>query len=235
MQLFLPRFYGFTDEPGVIGTTSTIILLTNRFNLKDRVNIPIFIAGILSFSIVFYGVLFGYVLFLVKPKVKIILLILAISISTYLSENEVFNTLVLNRFALYGGTISGDNRTIDGYDQWYNRFSKTDDYYFGIGKEKAREFNYGGSSYKDLIASYGFIFFLLFISLLIIRAFWFLRLTKEFFVYLLILFAIIYQRPYITSYFYVFLILSPVAGLAYKDYDHSGSYLRNKSKNQKMI
>lgn len=49
----LPRFFGYYDEPGVVGTLSGLILMTRKFNLKKLINIPIFIGGLLSFSLFF--------------------------------------------------------------------------------------------------------------------------------------------------------------------------------------
>ena len=61
----LPRFFGYYDEPGVVGTLSGLILMTRKFNLKKLINIPIFIGGLLSFSLFFYVIAIAYTLIFV--------------------------------------------------------------------------------------------------------------------------------------------------------------------------
>lgn len=54
---YIAQIFGMYDEPGVVGTIAGAILMTRQFNFKKWINIPIFIAGILSFSLFFYVIL----------------------------------------------------------------------------------------------------------------------------------------------------------------------------------
>lgn len=66
----LPRFFGMYDEPGVVGTIAGAILMTRQFNFKKWINIPIFIAGILSFSLFFYVIFAIYVILFAKYDIR---------------------------------------------------------------------------------------------------------------------------------------------------------------------
>jgi len=204
------RFFGMYDEPGVIGTISAVILLSTGFNLKRKINIPIFIAGILSFSFAFYMITLVYGFIFLRLKYKFILAIMIIGVVILFSENELLNKNIFSRFEYSNGKIAGDNRTSEKFEKFYEKYSSSSDFYFGLGANASLEKNEGGASYKDLIVNNGIIFFILFSGLCILRAFSQIQLKKEFFIYLLILFSILYQRPFITEYFYFFLILAPV-------------------------
>lgn len=215
INIILPQFFGYYDEPGVIGTVSGVILVSSRFNLKKMINIPVFIAGILSFSFAFYVIVLVYGLLFFKLKYKLLIAIITIGIVILFSENEILNNYVFNRFEYKDGKLVGDNRSMDkGFDSRYSQYMKSDDFYFGLGLKASQEFNRGGASYKDLIISYGIITFIFFISIFILLAFWRFQLKIEFLVYILILLAVLYQRPFISSYFYVFLIYAPISFLA---------------------
>jgi len=209
-----PRFIGYYDEPGVIGTVSGILLMCSGFNLKKKINIPIFIAGLLSFSFYFYGILLIYGFIFLRLKYKLIMAIVIMGIVILFSGNELFDRYIFDRFEYRDGKFAGDNRTVSDFDEWYKEFSKSNDYYYGLGAKAGQDYNVGGSSYKDIIVYYGIIFFDLLTALFVLRAFSQLRFRKEFFLYLVILFSILYQRPVITNYFYLFLILAPVPFLS---------------------
>jgi len=222
ISLFLPRFHAYFDEPGVVGTFSGVLLLLDGFNLRKKVNIPIIIAGLLSFSFAFYIMLLGYFLMFVKTKYKIIGLIVIIALFPVISNNEVLNGYILSRFEIQeDGTLAGDNRTSVKLDDFYERFSNSDDFYFGLGKEAKLKYNYSGASYKDLIVNYGIIPFIAFMLIFILYAFNKIKFKKEFFIYIVILASVIYQRPFIMNYIYVCLIFVPIVLLSAKsNYNH---------------
>lgn len=47
------RFCAYYDEPGVVGSIASLLLIGNRFNLRLWENWPILIAGLFSFSLFF--------------------------------------------------------------------------------------------------------------------------------------------------------------------------------------
>lgn len=212
-----PRFYGYFDEPGVIGTISSVILLSSKFNLKKLINIPIFIAGLLSFSLVFYILLVTYGFIIARFKYKIITFFVIIITLTLLKDNQIFNGLIMDRISYENAELPRNSRSVKGFDTWFKQYAKTDEFYFGLGTKESRRHNPGGSYYKDLIVSYGVLTFILFTTLLTIRAFYKFKFKKEFIIYVVILIFVLYQRPYITNYLYMFLLIAPVPYLSKKD------------------
>jgi len=218
IDLILPRFYAYYDEPGVVGTISGVLLMVNGFDLRKKINIPILIAGLLSFSFAFYIMMLGYFFVFVKTKYKVIGAIVIISLLPIISSNELLNSYIFSRFEINeNGSFTGDNRIVNrNFEGFYDRYSKSDDFYFGLEKKASLKYNFGGASYKDLIVNYGIIPFGTFILLFILYAYNKLQFRKEFFVYLFVLWSIIYQRPFITDYYYVFLIFMPIIFLSKK-------------------
>lgn len=204
-----PRFCAYYDEPGVVGTLTSVLLLISRFNLKKWVNLPIFIAGIFSFSLVFNIVLIIYFLLFFKNKYKIIVALILLPFIPLIVKNEAINELIFLRFQIADNKLSGDQRTTKEYDEAYARFQKTDKFYFG---DKDNDFvsNSGTSTYKNLIVLYGLIPFIIYVTMFVYYGYLKFRLKKDFLIYILILVSVLYQRPYITSLYYVFLLYVPL-------------------------
>ncbi len=212
---FLPRFCGYYDEPGVVGTIAGVILLSSGFNLRKKINIPIFIAGVLSFSFAFIIMVLVYGFIFIRSKYKIFIAIGILGIVILFSENELLDSYVFSRFQVENGQLTGDNREADeDFKGWYKEFSNTNDYYLGLGGNTSQTFNSGGASYKNMVVDYGIISVSIIGIMLIVFAFSKFRFKKEFFIYLFIAFSVLYQRPFITMYFYMFLIFSPLVFLS---------------------
>ncbi|EKD32422.1 MAG: hypothetical protein ACD_77C00103G0033 [uncultured bacterium] len=211
IDIILPRFYGYFDEPGVIGTIAAVILSVKKFNLKSWVNIPIFVAGILSFSLFFYLISFIYLFVFVKMKYKLILIAILTMLLMYFADNEVLKYHIFDRlnFDSYFLENFSTRRDGFGFEDWYLNFKKTPQYLTGMGAGYNLVVNLGGSSYKNIITDFGIIFFLMYLSAFLIYGIRSLGYTKELLISLMILFGIIYQRPYIQDLLYVFLIYAP--------------------------
>jgi hypothetical protein len=215
LEQFLPRFSGYYDEAGVVGTIAGVILLSSGFNLKKKINIPIFIAGLLSFSFAFYVMALVYGFIFIRSKYKILIAIAIFGIIFLFSKNELLDSYVFSRFQYENGQIAGDNREADeDFKGWYDKFSKSSDYYFGLGENSSQIYNSGGASYKNMIVDYGIISISTICFALIAFSFSKFVFKKEFFIYLFIIFSVLYQRPFITMYFYMFLIFSPLVFLS---------------------
>lgn len=212
-NMLLPRFYGYYDEPGVVGTVSGVILLCQGYNLKKWINIPVFIAGLLSFSLAFIIISLVYGFIFLQTKYKILIAAVIIGIVILFTGNEVLDGYIFSRFEFENGKFVGDNRIGDDYANFYNQFSNSKDYYFGLGQNAAADSNFGGATYKDLIVSYGIIAFVFFITLFMLMAYTRFQFRKEFFLYLFILFSVLYQRPFIGSFLYMFLLFAPLSFL----------------------
>jgi hypothetical protein len=213
---FMTRFSGYYDEPGAVGTVSAILLMSRSFNLKDKLNIPIFIAGILSLSLFFYVTLFVYSMLFARTRYKITLLLIGVTLYTLLSSNEVLYQLLFRRLEIHDGILVGLNRTEGNFDQWYESFKHTDDYLWGLGGGANDKYNSGGASYKDLIVNYGVIYFGLFMVAMSGYAWKKIQSLKYFVIYLYILFGVVFQRPFITDMFYLFLIFAPIHSFSKK-------------------
>lgn len=211
-DLILPRFHAYYDEPGVVGTVSGVLLMINKVDLRKKINYPVLFAGVFSFSFAFYMMILGYFFVFAKTKYKIIGVVVILSFLPIISTNELLNTYILTRLEINeDGSLSGDNRIMNkNFEEFYERYSKSDDFYFGLEKNASSKYNFGGASYKDLIVNYGIVPFCIFILILLLYAHNKLQFRKEFFIFLFILFSVIYQRPFITDYYYMFLIFAPI-------------------------
>jgi hypothetical protein len=207
-ELTIPRFHSYFDEPGVVGTISAIILLVSGYNLKDKINIPILIAGLISFSFAFYLITFIYAICFFKTKAKIIFAILTVIFAVLFYNNENIAPLIFDRFVFTDGSFAGDNRVSDKYA--FETFKNSENYYLGASKKFKEQVNPGGASYKDLIVSYGFIWFIAYCVFYFFVSFFKFKFKKEFWVFILVFVSIIYQRPFITSFSYVFLLVAPL-------------------------
>ena len=210
------RFNAYYDEPGLVGTISAILLISDKCNLKHKENIPIFLAGIFSLSLFFYVILGMYIFIFASIKRKIISLIILILAFFMLSTNEYLRDSFFVRFALNGNKLVGDTRTSVTYDMWFKNFIQTPTALWGIGGDFASRKNLGGASYKDLIVTYGLIFFVVYV-LSFIRYFY--LCNKQFLCFLVSIFTfacVIYQRPSVTDFFYVFLFCGLACSFSYK-------------------
>lgn len=201
------RFCGYYDEPGVVGTTSAVILMLSGYNLKSKINFPVLIAGLFSLSLFFYLASFLYFLIFLKPKFKIVLLILGMSLYYFTYKNQVLSKLIYDRAKIENGTLTGDNRNSQEFESWYKEFSNSPDYYFGLGKGANLKLDLGGASYKDSIVNYGLIPVVIFLGMFLLIAYNRFGRKKSFFIFTLVLVITFYQRPFINQFYGIFIIL----------------------------
>lgn len=204
-----PRFYCLFDEPGVMGTFSAIILVVERFNLRDWKNIIILLGGIFSLSFFFFIICGVYLFFLGSWKVKTVSAIVVVISAIALKDNEIVEEKVFSRFVVEDGELAGDNRLNSTFDNYYKNFKKSPYYLWGLGGDKGTEINEGGSSYKQVIVSNGLIWFVFYIfawGLLMIGS---VKGIRSSFPVLLCILGTLYQRPdvHMISYAFLFLVL----------------------------
>ena len=208
------RFCGYYDEPGVIGNLSGVLLIVNQCNMRDWKNWVLMLSGIFSFSLFFYVLVSLYILFFGSKKGKIALIFLIAIALTYLANSDnVFSNLILARLEMGDdGSLVGDNRTNETFGHFYDTFLRSDKLWFGYGHMYSSiVVDTGGQSYKHLIVDYGII-----MSILYVVAFFFYYLSynvkkKHLCFLLMILFSVLYQRPFISYLVYLFLMISPAA------------------------
>jgi hypothetical protein len=226
------RFCSFYDEPGLVGTTSAVILFSSGFNLKSKINIPILIAGLLSLSLFFYIAIIIYLFIFVRLKYKIILAVLMLSFFIITKENRVLSTLLYDRAQIENGSLVGNDRTSKDFDNWYKVFSKSNDYYFGLGRGTNLQNDPGGASYKGAIVNYGIVPISIFIGLFLLLAYFRLGFSKLFFVYTFLLLTVFYQRPFIGQFYGGFILLGSLFYMASLNRNIGQSTIVNKNKNR---
>lgn len=209
------RFYGPFAEPGEVGTLSAILLCVQRFGFKDKRIIPIFISGLLSFSLFFYVlvIVYGCIYFLTVRKNYFVIILFAALISGFYiatKDDPILYTLIWERIEWDDEKqqFKGDSRKSEWVDDYYDKFKKTPQYWTGSSKEQvARFWDYveSTSSYKVVVVTDGIIFVVLYLLFFIIYAFHYRRSNKEFLLFLFVLLANFYQRPNVYNILYLFL------------------------------
>lgn len=199
------RFYGMFDEPGVIGSLAAVFLYIERYNLKSKRNLFLFIGGVMSFSFffiiasIFY---FAMGLDLKKRVLAILLLFLTILLT---QNNSLIDELVWSRFEIQYGKLAGDNRSTARLDAEYERFQKSGDFLYGKGRDYTMDYGAGSSSFKLVIMNRGLIYFLLLISFYTLLGIIKIRNINYLILYLFLFFGMLYQRPFFLEINYFFL------------------------------
>lgn len=209
------RFSGPFVEPGEVGTLSAILLCVQRFNFKDKRIIPIFISGLLSFSLFFYVLVIvygGIYLLTIKKNYFVFILFGALLVGFYLKtkDDPVLYPLIWERIEWdeQNQQFKGDTRKGADVDDYYDNFKKTPQYWTGASKEEvARFWRIVGStsSYKVVVITDGMIFLALYLLFFIFYAYHYRRSNKEFLLFVLVLLANTYQRANIYNILYLFL------------------------------
>ena len=201
----LLRFNGYYDEPGLLGTISAILLISDNCNMKKWENWLILLSGIFSLSLFFFVLMGLYIIIFTNFKVKALSLVTVSIVVSFAMSIDYLRENFFSRFLFENGRFSGDSRTSVSYDIWYNSFLYSKDVFWGLGGSIASEKNYGGSSYKDLIVTYGIIHFISYV----LGFLWFyikvIGKNRRFLICFLMLLCVIYQRPSISDFYYIFL------------------------------
>ena len=207
----LPRFYGYFDEPGVVGTVCAVLLVTRK-SLNHWASISILIAGIFSTSMFFYAVVFITLLYRFPMKYKIALLIIVVALGIILYDNEFIGAFVIQRFSLTDdGTLAGMNRELAHFTIWYEQyFRHSENFLWGLGGGANLIHNLGGASYRDLIVQYGLIFFVAYMLAFSLFSLNQIGFNKNWIIYMMLFWGIIFQRPFITGLAYIVLFLFPI-------------------------
>ena len=160
------RFSGPFIEPGFLGTLAALILVAKKYNLKDVRLIVLFIAGLFTLSLAFYliSAFFG-LFYLAVEKRKVLATVLLVGMVGVFywqtKDNPVLSQTIYERVEWNSETksISGDNRSNDLVDAYYERIKGTSDFYFGTSDPNWYQNVAGGNSatYKNVICINGFI------------------------------------------------------------------------------
>jgi len=195
----IPRFRSIFTEPGHLGTISALLLYINRYELRKKRVLIIFISVIISFALAAYVLaILGYFIQLIakskrifKSLLKIITvsaLLIGIGVSFYVRYPEnIVSILILSRFE-HDETrgIQGNNRTTDDFDHFYETqfLTSTENILWGMNLSEAEQwvlFGRGGNnSYRVFLLNNGVIalllVFLMYFSIVAIATFTLWRL-----------------------------------------------------------
>jgi hypothetical protein len=212
--ILLQRFYGYFDEPGVIGTFASVFLIMQKMNLNKWYNKVILVGGILSFSLAFYLSVIVYILIYSSTKNRILTSIVII----FIISNELFydtmSFYIYDRIQIEDWKLAGDNRVQgENFNIWFQGYAISSESIFGLGAKATDIYNYGGASYKDLIVAYGWILFLLYNAYFIVLAKIKLKYINDTSIFILVLLIIMYQRPFVTNIMYVFILFGVISYL----------------------
>ena len=168
LQKELFRFQSVFLEPGHMTMGLAPLLFINKYNLKNRYVLILFIAQMLSLSLAGYMMMMiGYsVLFLFdkqskKSKLISVLLstILICSVAIFMQnsfENNVFDDLIFRRMQFDNGHFVGDNRSSVYLDRQFEDVVSSSDILTGryFNSEMSEK---GVAGYKKFIVQFGLI------------------------------------------------------------------------------
>lgn len=206
------RFCGLYDEPGVVGTISLLILLIERFDLKNKLNIGILIAGLCSLSLFFYlacSIYLTYYVFVIghnlRNKVLSVVIIALFVIGT--QENELMKTLVWDRMSWdeTEGTIAGDNRASEDLKIYFNSIIGTEKFYWGVGDSSTNLQFMESAGYRNAVLRYGAVSCFLYLLFFLIFAYHRISDKRQVLIFAAILMTTLYQRPNFFAPHYIFL------------------------------
>lgn len=197
------RLCGMFNEPGYFGTILALYLVADNFSLKKKENIIMLLAGMVTFSMAFYVILILFLIFKIgkTPKVIVPLLVAFFTlffVFPWLAESNDMIGRLLGRFEFREGRFAGDNRTTEVFDGYWKRFIKSSSLLFGYGTgfvNYIQSFSNSGSlSYKRVVIEQGIMGAGLMWGLLYKAA----RIKGRGYnvwLFILLFFVSIYQRP----------------------------------------
>lgn len=216
------RFNGFFDEPGYYGTFAAFLLCADKLNLKKIDNIILLVGGLLSLSLAFVLLLIIYYFIANIKQLKKWIWLVVIGISFFMIQdlqtgNQYVDALV-TRMAINDEGFAGDNRYGHSFEKVWEDTLREDMFYVGYGKGYAEYFGTGEgeglASIKSYIVNYGIIGTLIMFAPMFVLASRqaFLCKNQNMFLYILITYISLYQRPYLfaPAYFIIF-----ICGISY--------------------
>jgi hypothetical protein len=216
--LNIPRLLGIFDEPGLLGTISSLYLVSKKFKLNSKTDYIFLISGVLSLSLAFYVIALLYFIFhsLLYNKYKrlLILIMLGVTIIPALPAELLDLPLVSRAYSGLEDPSSLNNRTSSSFDQIYKNFINGDEFtlFRGNGNAAHTQIGTGLSSIKSLLYNYGlvgcFMIFILYFMTLINALFNHQEIEfRGVIIFTFLFIASAYQRPdLLTPHYYFFFL-----------------------------
>ena len=157
------RFQSIFMEPGHLTMGLVPLIMANRFDLRNKYVLLLFIVELFTFSLAGYiTMLIGYLLFnftfrrLKYIFVGFLFLCVAVLIFDKTGNSEVLDKFLWNRLEFSNGDISGNNRTTEEFNRVYEGVINSS--YRWLGKNNVDIESFGGNSgYKKFIVTNGLI------------------------------------------------------------------------------
>jgi hypothetical protein len=200
------RFRSVFAEPGHLSMGLILLLYANRYNLKNKSVLVLFVSQILTLSLAGYIAMFAslFILSFFKasgnPYPRVLLFIGAILLSSIIltSDTEsVTHKAITSRleFDAAKGTITGYNRTDPYVDQYFEDFLQKDELFFGASRGEVSDLlrDGGNAGYKVFLIRFGVI------AAIFIVLFFFAAALKEGLIAVgvfIILMLMLYQNSY---------------------------------------
>lgn len=161
------RFQSVFIEPGHLTMGVFPLLLINRFNLKNKYVLILFIAQLFSLSLAgyLYSFIALFVLAIFKKKVKSIIISIVLIFTlvglgyNYAIDNpdSAVSLAILERLRIEDNDIAGNNRVSDFVDNIYQKVVSSDDVFWGTTKYDEQLSRDSGNGYKVIIIKQGII------------------------------------------------------------------------------
>ena len=195
------RFMGIFMEPGHMTMGVVPVIIANRFDLKNKYVLILFIAELFSFSLAAYITLFVayFLLYFSLAKIKWIFFALLFGVIAIFcinqleGGNEMLDHYLWSRLDLSDGDNARNNRISDSFQSVYNTIMEKDEKWTGAPYIDTEAYG-ANSGYKKFIVQEGIIGIILFSFLYGYYAFVYRK--KEIWIFTLILFLLLYQNAY---------------------------------------
>ena len=212
---------GLFNEPGYFGTLLALILCADDLDLRKKGNAIMLIAGILTFSLAFFIIIFVYVMLKSYKNYKLfafmflLLCIYLFVLPNIKTNNEMIN-YVLSRIQFVDGTLVGDNRSSDSLDILLESVMHSSNALLGLGTGYVSKHMGGILSIKTYLVNYGILGSGVMFGYPLICA---LKENKRIittFFFIMVFFLSIYQRPHIFSLPYLVILFG---GIQYNNFE----------------
>lgn len=209
------RLNGMFDEPGALGTYLALILTGRKYDLKNKINLILFIAGCLTVSTAFAIISLFYLAVVIikrirenkltsisKRVISLVLLVFIVLVIVMLMNPSILNNTWLKFFAkLSGNNLRG---TKDVLAQINNDFLNNKDFLFGKGYAVSELYDSG--TILMLFYKIGLIGMVLAAIYLIFIKYKVNSIRKDIIVRLVMMLVLI-QRPYLLMFPYISLYI----------------------------
>jgi len=211
------RFHSFLNEPGFVGTISSLIIVALKFDFsRYRILYVYLLASCLSMSLASYLTLFIGVLYFTSLKRALYFIIPFFIIATF--NYDLFDRYILSRIFTDEGGFIDDNRTSLSFDAKFGQLLNSNNIFLGLGKgQHTLSTQDGGvSSWKAIVYNNGLIGLGIYLTIFMTIFFAIKRRglnNNYYYLFLFVFLLTIYHRPNIHNIYYLLILFG---GLLHK-------------------